>query len=125
MGINPPLIENGKIRQPFIYNNGLVETPSHGWHDSAFTGTSKTKGTEGYPTTTDGIFEHYRDIFAQAGNITKRTGNDVYVGLVMHPWAVRRYDPNLTVLSRLLNFSQDNGFKTITHKQAANEVLSS
>lgn len=124
-GINAPLVENGQTRQPLIYKNGLVETPTHGWHDSAFTGTSRTKGTEGYPTTPDGIFEHYSSLFVQAKDISEETGNVIYIGLVMHPWAIKKYDSNLTVLTRLLEFSGENSFETITHKQAADEVLNS
>jgi peptidoglycan/xylan/chitin deacetylase (PgdA/CDA1 family) len=121
-GINAPLVEDGEIRQPFVYSNGLVEVPSHGWQDTAFTGTSKTVGTENYPTTIDGIFEHYRDIALEAERISKEGGKIVCVGLCMHPWAMRIYDPKLEVVKRLLDFSAEHGIEGAKYLDATKDA---
>ncbi len=120
-GINAPLRENGKLRQPFAYFNGLIEIPSHGWQDSAFTETSKTKGTEDFPTTTDGIMNHYTDLMNEAEIISQENGRDIYVGMCMHPWAIRRYDNNLEVISRLLDFASNKGFESVGYGRISHE----
>ncbi|MBU1051162.1 MAG: hypothetical protein KJ718_01265 [Nanoarchaeota archaeon] len=110
-GINAPLEENGQLRQPFTYQNGLIEIPPHGWQDTAFTGTSKTKGTEGYPTTTEGIVRHYLELFEEANNLSEKTGCPVFVGLCMHPWAIRRYDQGLEAVKGILNAAAEERYE--------------
>lgn len=114
-GINAPLIEDNLPRQPFVYFNGVIEIPSHGWQDTAFTGESKTKGTEGYPTTPEGIFGHYKGIFDEAYKLSKTTDKDVRVGMCMHPNIMRKYDENLEIIKRLLDYSSEEGFENSSY----------
>lgn len=122
-GINAPLRENGFLRKPFFYPNHLVEIPSHGWQDTAFTGESKTKGTEGYPTSPEGIFGHYKNLISEAQDISKSFYQEnFYLGLCMHPWAIRRYDPNLEVLSRLMELTNNNGIEHHSYRKCFEEM---
>ena len=118
--INAPL-RNGEIRQPFKYANGLVEIPSHGWQDSAFTGTSKTQGTTDFPTTQEEIINHYKNLFLEAHTLSGETGKTIYVGMCMHPWAIRKYDKNLEIISKLLDFSANKGFESVGYGRISHE----
>ena len=41
--LHPKLVTNeGVLRQPYRYKNGLLEIPSVGWQDTVFSGTSAT-----------------------------------------------------------------------------------
>ena len=120
-GINAPLIEEGKTRQPFAYENGLIEIPSHGWQDTAFTGTSRTKGTDDFPTDLEGIFEHYKDILIKAETISNESEKNIYVGLCMHPWAIAMYDPGLETIKSILDLSAQRGFRNSAYREALSE----
>jgi len=124
-GINAPLKENGQLRQPFNYANGLLEVPSHGWQDSAFTGASKTQGTDDFPTTVGEIGDHYigliRDAIQEAGRLSGDP-QPFFVGLCLHPWAIRRYDPNLEVLTRLLDFTSENDMENESYKSVLDSL---
>lgn len=123
-GLNAPLIEDGQVRQPFRYANKLIEIPSHGFQDTSFTGTSRTQSTERYPQTVDEIFDHYLEILNQADGLDiheqkRLVPNDIHIGLCMHPWAIAKYDPDLEVLTKILETADDRGF----NKRSYNTVL--
>jgi peptidoglycan/xylan/chitin deacetylase (PgdA/CDA1 family) len=122
-GINAPLVEDGKLRQPYRYDwTNLWEIPTHGWQDTAFTGTSKTCGTTGYPTTVDAIAEHYLEIVGKGTEISKSEGKDIFIGLCWHPWAIAQYDPGLQVLEQVVAGSKDMGAKFMSYRGAYEQL---
>jgi hypothetical protein len=85
--LNAPLKEpDGLPRQPYRYENGLLEIPSVGWQDTAFSGTSKTPTSETSPRTYKEIMSHYRDILRTARQIALENNRDYFLGLVLHPY---------------------------------------
>ncbi len=120
-GLNAPLVEDGLLRQPFRYANGLVEVPSHGWQDTSFTGTSKTQGTTSFPTDLEGIFEHYKTILTQGQRISEESGQDIFIGLCMHPWAIAKYDPELNTVQSLVELSQEKGYEGKKYSEVLNK----
>lgn len=121
-GINAPLLESGEPRQPFLYSNGIVEVPSHGWQDTALTGNSKTIGTQDYPKTKEEIVGHYASIISEAEEKSRELDKTIYVGLCLHPQAINSYDPSLEVIKRLLEIAEEKGFESASYGMAANEV---
>jgi len=119
-GINAPLQES-RLRQPFTYENGLIEIPAHGWQDTAFTGTSRTKGMAEYPTTTQSILEHYVGLFEQSIEINRTTGKPILVGLCMHPWAMRQYDPDLKIIGSILDWAGKKNIECAGYGKEANQ----
>ncbi|MFC1729985.1 polysaccharide deacetylase family protein [candidate division KSB1 bacterium] len=128
-GLNPPLFEDGQIRQPYpLWGKGIIEIPSHGWQDNVFTGTSSTKGVKGYPKTVEDIAEHYIGLIKEGIEASKenketdekggKNGKKIYLSFCMHPWAIVEYDLNLDVLESIVSFSLDNGVKVQGYKQA-------
>ena len=117
-GINAPLVESGELRQPFRYINGLVEVPSHGWQDTAFTGTSKTTSATGYPTDKESIVRHYVELMDEAHRLSDQKREHIFVGLCLHPWAVRRYDPKLEIMKSLFDHADKKGFKSDAYRSA-------
>lgn len=82
-GLNPQIIEGGNLRQPSRYKSGILEIPSHGWQDSAFTGLTKTP-TSNVPKNTREIFSFYENLFRQAKEIEQKPGKEISLGFVMH-----------------------------------------
>ncbi|MBU1975650.1 MAG: polysaccharide deacetylase family protein [Nanoarchaeota archaeon] len=117
-GINPPIMEAGTLRQPRKYTSGLVEIPSHGWQDTALTGQSKTKGTEGYPQSVDEAISFYTGLISEAHTLENQTGQEIRVGLCMHPWAMLQYDPEVKVLEGILEFTSARGFDVVSYREA-------
>jgi peptidoglycan/xylan/chitin deacetylase (PgdA/CDA1 family) len=90
-GIEPPLLnEDSSPRQPYVYFNGLIEVPSHGWHDTAFNGKSKTPFFNHPPTTYDEILRYYNDLIKMAGHLSTETGL-FCLTLVFHPIEIHQY----------------------------------
>lgn len=114
-GINPVLIEDGELRQPRTYGCGLKEIPTHGWQDSALTGKSKTKGTTNYPKTPKDVLEHYRNIIKEALKLEPGHEEELCVAFCMHPWAMKKYDPELSVLRGLLDYTSENGAQIVSY----------
>ncbi len=106
-GLEPKLVEEGRLRQPHTYAGGLIEIPCHGWQDTALTGKSNTPA-EGYPQGVDQITAYFIDLIDQARKLASEQERDVFVGLCLHPQAVGVYDPNLEVHTGLLEHALMN-----------------
>lgn len=104
----PPLIE-GVVRQPFLNHYGLWEIPSHGWHDTVFAGLSLSPG---HPPPHVKACDYYCDLVREATTVSKETEKPIYLGLVLHPLAMARYDPSFALVDRLLQIMDSNDIRT-------------
>lgn len=90
--INPPLQhKNGRLRQPYLYDNGLLEIPTHGWQDTAFGGCSNTPLTGQYPHDYEGVVKYYQQFFREASDLSREFEQDFFLGLSLHPYNVALY----------------------------------
>lgn len=85
--------------------------PTHGWQDTDLTGESKTKGTVAFPTDIEDIIDHYVNILLHAKEIERQSRQDVFVAFCMHPWAIKKYDPEVEVLKGIVDFATANKMK--------------
>ncbi|MGD9276820.1 MAG: polysaccharide deacetylase family protein [Candidatus Pacearchaeota archaeon] len=118
-GLNPRIIEEGNLRQPSKYNSGLLEVPSHGWQDSAFTGLTNTPLRD-VPKNKGEISSFYKKLFRQAKEIEQKHGQEIYLGFVMHPWAINIYDSNLEFLSNLMEYTKKENIENKAHRSLLN-----
>ena len=93
--------EKGHIRQPYRYENGLLEIPAIGWQDTAFSGTSNTKLFEKPPTNFSEIIDYYHNLFFEAREMAQKKNRDIFLGLVMHPYDVSFYDNDNSLFPKL------------------------
>ena len=108
--LHPKLItEDGKIRQPYRYENGLLEIPAIGWQDTAFSGTSSTKLFESPPKTFAEIIEYYGQLFNEGKKLSEKIGRDIFVGLVLHPYDVSFYDKENLFFEKLKEQLEKSG----------------
>jgi len=111
-----PLVEDGQVRNPYAYANGLLEIPAHGWHDTVFAGRTKTLGrNKNKPWQSQDIFKALIRIFDTVGQVPSH--QDLYLSIAFHPWCMRLYDPDLELFSRFLGFMKDLNLTTLTHKE--------
>jgi len=118
-GLNPKIIEKGILRQPLRYNSGILEIPSHGWQDSAFTGLTSTP-LKNSPKNVNGIISFYKDLFRQAKEVEQAQGKEISLGFIMHPWAINLYDPNLEVLNNLMKYTKKENIENKMHRSLLN-----
>jgi len=90
--IYPPLLDGAKPRQPYYYECGLLEIPSHGWQDTAFSRTTSSPINRRVPQSYAEILSYYRELFITAQSISNQFATPFYVGLVLHPAAMVLYD---------------------------------
>lgn len=91
--LHPPLKwEDGIPRQPYRYENGLLEIPSMGWQDTVFSGTSRTKVFDEAPRTYREIMAYLEKSIREAAAIAREHDRDYFYGLVLHPYDVSFYD---------------------------------
>jgi hypothetical protein len=97
--LGPPLVEGGRLRQPFQHRTGLWELPSHGYHDTYFADLSGTTRLHSIGTTQ--AVSHYRSLVRSAVTATEQSGAPIFVGLSLHPYAMSVYDPRGELLFEL------------------------
>jgi len=105
-GICPPLVEDGMIRQPVMRRCGIWELPSHGWHDTVFAGLSKSSNGPGPDRPP---WEHYADLVREAAAISDQLEREIFVGLTLHPVAMKEYDRDQCLLERIADASVVGG----------------
>ena len=95
--INAPLTHrDGTPRQPYLYENGLLEIPAMGWQDVVFSPyvshVAKFEDVpDDLPYTYDKIIEYYKNTLEQANQISSRSGRSYFFGLCQHPYDVSFY----------------------------------
>ena len=95
--LHPKLVNNdGSPRQPYRYENGLLEIPSMGWQDTVFSGLSKTSLFEKPPESYDQIIDYFGNLFNSAKEIAIKYDRDYFLGLVLHPYDISFYDGDNT-----------------------------
>jgi hypothetical protein len=97
--LGPPVVEDGRLRQPFEYETGLWELPSHGYHDTFFANISGTSKL-GRVGTAEAI-AHYREVVRDAKSASQLFERPIFVGLTLHPFAMSLYDPDGALVSEL------------------------
>jgi len=113
-----PMKQNRMVRQPFVYKNGVLEIPSHGWQDTAFMGRSSSDSkNDDYPESRDEIIIYYEKLIDDARRLSKRSKRTIYLGLCLHPHAILNYDPELTVLEYLLRMIAMKGNNCVSYKR--------
>ena len=123
--LHPKLItENGNIRQPYRYENGLLEIPAIGWQDTAFSGTSSTKLFETPPTNLLEILTYYGDLFVEANQLSQKLERDIFLGLVMHPYDVSFYDKDNSFFPKLKRKLEAIGGSFHTYGEVSNHFNS-
>jgi methionyl-tRNA formyltransferase len=93
--------ENGLIRQPYRYENGLLEIPAIGWQDTVFTGKSKTPLFETHPKSFIEIISYYHSLFVEAHEACKKYDRDIFIGLTLHPLDNSYYNENRQFFPRI------------------------
>ncbi len=110
-------------RQPRFVGKKLVEMPSHGWQDTAFVAhpeTSRSKRFLGNPAE---IKKSLKSLIDNAVKISSSKNRNVFVGLTLHPWAMRRYDPKLEIFCSVLKYAKSKGVRPVSYTQGF-EVVS-
>ena len=125
-GICPPLMEDGILRQPYKYENGLIEIPSHGWQDTAFLG-SKTKGVPNFPEWPRKelecfIVEHYTKIMQDAIVLVDSKKTNIFIGGCFHPQAISTYDPDLELFAKIIDNAKREGVKITSYSDVLNQI---
>ena len=82
----PLCLDGGTPRQPYRYENGLLEIPSHGWQDTIFSGLSKTPTHEEPPSGYEAVMTYYHGLIAEAAQIAQKWQRDYFLCLVVHPY---------------------------------------
>jgi methionyl-tRNA formyltransferase len=118
--LHPKLFnQEGKIRQPYRYENGLLEIPATGWQDTVFSGLTKTPVFENFPTTFDAIINYYKNLFIQANQEVKRHNRDIFLGLTLHPLDNAYYNENRAFFPQLASILHELDGKFITYGEVA------
>ena len=92
-----PLVNaNNVARQPYTYENGLLEIPSMGWQDVVFSQpdyiSKFEKLPEDLPNNIDGIRDYTYNMISNANSIVLNKNRDFFFGLCLHPYDTSFYD---------------------------------
>ena len=112
--------EYNNIRQPYYYKCGLLEIPSHGWHDTAFSNNSKTPIYEKCPACLEEIKNYYENLICHALSLSCSLGKKIFLGFVMHPYDISFYDMGNQLFYYLNNLQLTNRIQFCTYQDALN-----
>jgi hypothetical protein len=90
-------------RRPYMHPSGILEIPSHGWQDSAYTGSQTTKIHDIPPIGIKAIKEFYFQEFNALRSFVDAKKYQTYTYVFCwHYFDMMTYDPDLEVLSYIL-----------------------
>ncbi|MEX2595552.1 MAG: formyltransferase family protein [Salibacteraceae bacterium] len=105
--LHPKLFDNsGKPRQPYRYENGLLEIPAIGWQDTVFSGLSTTPLFEEHPKSFEEIIVYFEQLFNDAQKIVQSNKRDFFLGLTLHPLDNSYYNENRQFFPAIKNLLQ-------------------
>ena len=98
-----PFVVNGKIKQPYFYNNGILELTGQGWHDCVIKGLIPHELPPKIANSPIEELSYYlKDLkFAQNNQ------NQIY-SPGFHPWSIAMKDPAGYVIESLIKYSIKN-----------------
>src|SRR3989339_2050223 len=124
--IKTDLFDGNEIRQPRKYSNGLIEMPSHGWQDMAFSGLDipgvpqfqkwDKKKLDRY------IVGHYTGLMDEAIKESKKRNETIYIGGCFHPQAIAVYDKDLKLFRQILDVAEEKGVTAESYTTAFNNI---
>ena len=100
-----------KLRQPYRYENGLLEIPSIGWQDTVFSQPEYISNFHKLPDDTphsyEEIMEYYRKLIQKAYDISLENNRDYFLGLCLHPYDTSFYNKEGQFFSDLNNIVKE------------------
>jgi peptidoglycan/xylan/chitin deacetylase (PgdA/CDA1 family) len=106
-----PFMVNGKIKQPYFYNNGIFELTGQGWHDCVIKGLIPHELPPKIANNPiEELLYYLNDLkFAQNNQ------NQIY-SPSFHPWSIAMRDPTEYVIESLIKYSIKNNIVVISAK---------
>ena len=98
-----PFVINGKIKQPYFYNNGIFELTGQGWHDCVIKGLIPHELPPKIASTPIEELSYYLNDLKVAQN----NQNQIY-SPSFHPWSIAMRDPTGYVIESLIKYSIKN-----------------
>ena len=88
--------QDGSPRQPYFYENNILEIPSMGWQDVVFSPyvdhvAKFEKIPDNSPFSYEKIIEYYQDQLSKAQKIADESNQHYFYGLCMHPYDTSYY----------------------------------
>ena len=96
---------DGTLRQPYRYENGLLEIPSIGWQDTVFAQPEYIskfhKLPDDVPSSYEEILEYYEKLIQDAYEIALKNDRDFFLPLCLHPYDTSFYNKDERFFSDL------------------------
>jgi peptidoglycan/xylan/chitin deacetylase (PgdA/CDA1 family) len=119
--------------KPLTYSSlgfpDIVEIPGIGFYDVHYTQPTRLLvfGEDGNEWSLEERTEYHIDLLKQAQALAKKREESVFVPLVMHPWSVANYDPDLKFHEAILKFCNKNDIQVVSfndiYKEVSQEVV--
>ncbi|MDP3698727.1 MAG: polysaccharide deacetylase family protein [Nanoarchaeota archaeon] len=107
-GDHPPALleEDGKLRQHYVYENGLTEVPTHGWHDTHIL----LKNMSPYKGVKEAC-AYYQNELSKAHN------KGMMYAPNLHPfiYSDRDHDPQASIVETFLSFAKANKIPVMSY----------
>ena len=107
-GDHPPALleEEGKIRESYVHENGLIEVPTHGWHDTHIL----LKNISPYKDVTEAC-AYYRE------ELVKAHGKGMMYAPNLHPfmYSDNSQDYEASIVKTFLSFAKENNMPVMSY----------
>lgn len=106
-----PFMVNGKIKQPYFYNNGIFELTGQGWHDCVIKGLIPHELPSKIANNPIEELSYYLNDLKFAQNNQNRIYSPSF-----HPWSIAMRDPTGYVIESLIKYSIKNNIVVTSAK---------
>ena len=97
-----PFIVNGKLKQPYFYENGILELTGQGWHDCVIKGLIPHERPKIVVNNPSEELKYY------INDLEFANGNDLIYIPSFHPWSIAMKDPKGFVIDNLIKYALKN-----------------
>lgn len=103
-----PFIVNGKLKQPYFYENGILELTGQGWHDCII------KGLVPHELPQKIVDNPVDELKYYINDLDFALRNNLVYSPTFHPWSIAMKDPKGFVIDNLIKFAIKNNVEIIS-----------
>ncbi|MFX1504336.1 MAG: polysaccharide deacetylase family protein, partial [Promethearchaeota archaeon] len=97
-----PFIVNGQLKQPYFYENGILELTGQGWHDCILKGLVPNEMPQ------KSVDNPVEELNYYIEDLKFAIKNNLFYSPTFHPWSIAMKDPNGFVIDNLIKYALKN-----------------
>jgi len=111
-----PFIDNGRLKQPYFYENGILELTGQGWHDCII------KGLIPHERPKKVVNNPFEELRYYINDLNFAIKNNLIYSPTFHPWSIAMKDPKGFVIDNLIAYAIKNNVEIISASELYHKI---